>query len=517
MRKYTGDQGKEPYGLEATPEAYIAKTIEILRAIRRVMKDTALLWWNLGDSYASQSNNRHTMLWLTGGNPTPRPETITTRYGRPLGVKPLDLCLIPQQVALAARADGWYVRSQIIWQKKSPMPESVNGWRWERCRVKVGNKGRGTEHFRSEIGGQDHNPDGTFKQDAQWAACSGCPKCSKNDGLVLRRGSGRPTSSYEVVLMMAKTSDYYFDTEAVREPQQQASIERAQRGWDGSTQRDYPHGPQSHIDRYFNKTQEEAKALPGRNIRNVWSIATQPFSLELCKACKRIYDQKHYRRLAKSLDSACSECGGLVAVSTDEWASWYCIDCGAHYTASQVKQLGKRRVCHCGSTDFLSHFAVFPEKLVKPCILSSTSAKGNCPECGMPWARIIDKKSSTMNIRVRDAKRGVAVAEEGYKASDTEVETYGKEVLGQTQTLGWRPTCRCGVEKQEPPEDGSAPYHRSDKGNIYPVVLDPFVGSGTTCVVATRHGRRSIGIDCAKDYLRLAEHRLERTQRRLLL
>jgi len=132
-----------------------------------------------------------------------------------------------------------------------------------------------------------------------------------------------------------------------------------------------------------------------------------------------------------------------------------------------------------------SHFAVFPEELPKRCILAATSERGNCPKCGKPWVRLLNKKSATMSIRVRDAKRRVATA----KPSLREME-YGKEEMGWSHTVGWQAQCSCGAEP------------------VPAVVLDPFAGSGTTLLAAKKLGRRSIGIDISENYCRMAVERV---------
>ncbi len=86
-------------GLEPTPEAYVEKMVEVFREVRRVLRDDGTLWLNLGDCYA-----RSRSAW---------------------GLKPKDLVGIPWRVAFALQADGWYLRSDIIWAKPNPMPESV--------------------------------------------------------------------------------------------------------------------------------------------------------------------------------------------------------------------------------------------------------------------------------------------------------------------------------------------------------------------------------------------------------
>ncbi len=89
-------------GLEATPEEYVAKMVDVFREVKRVLRDDGTLWLNLGDSY---------------------------KPIRADGLKPKDLVGIPWRVAFALQADGWYLRQDIIWHKPNPMPESVT----DRC------------------------------------------------------------------------------------------------------------------------------------------------------------------------------------------------------------------------------------------------------------------------------------------------------------------------------------------------------------------------------------------------
>lgn len=108
-------------GLEATPDEFVARMVEVFRAVRRVLRDDGTLWLNLGDSYARQGGDgpgggNREMMHLEG---------VQTRICvPPSGLKPKDLCGIPWRVVLALQADGWYWRSVICWAKKSPMPES---------------------------------------------------------------------------------------------------------------------------------------------------------------------------------------------------------------------------------------------------------------------------------------------------------------------------------------------------------------------------------------------------------
>jgi DNA modification methylase len=109
-------------GLESTPQAYVEAMVAVFREVHRVLKPDGTLWLNIGDSYQNAKGQ-------AGGFDPKQP---ARRHGlRPTdvtipGLKPKDLVMIPARVALALQADGWWVRSEIIWHKPAPMPEPVN-------------------------------------------------------------------------------------------------------------------------------------------------------------------------------------------------------------------------------------------------------------------------------------------------------------------------------------------------------------------------------------------------------
>ena len=115
-------------GLENTPDEYIAAMVDVFRHVRDVLADDGTLWLNIGDSYASGGRT-----WRAPNNNGMRSgansERIDFRPQDPEGIKPKDLLGIPWMLAFALRADGWYLRQDIIWHKPNPMPESVR----DRC------------------------------------------------------------------------------------------------------------------------------------------------------------------------------------------------------------------------------------------------------------------------------------------------------------------------------------------------------------------------------------------------
>lgn len=107
-------------GLEKTPELYVARMVEVFAEVRRVLRDDGTLWLNIGDTYCTHSTGPHRQgLTITGYK-----ARSTPRMGTPDGFKPKDLVGIPWMLAFALRADGWYLRSDIIWHKPNAMPES---------------------------------------------------------------------------------------------------------------------------------------------------------------------------------------------------------------------------------------------------------------------------------------------------------------------------------------------------------------------------------------------------------
>ena len=129
LRNY-GDEEKQ-IGQEETPEEYISNLVEVFREVRDVLTDDGTLWVNIGDSYYNyrpgkgQALNKQTV----SSNDQDLPQKCARRGNKLDGLKEKDLIGIPWMLAFALRADGWYLRQDIIWHKPNPMPESVR----DRC------------------------------------------------------------------------------------------------------------------------------------------------------------------------------------------------------------------------------------------------------------------------------------------------------------------------------------------------------------------------------------------------
>ena len=117
LRDYGG--GKMEVGREKTPEAYVAELTAVFQEVRRVLRDDGTLWLNIGDGYTSGNRG-----WRAPDRKNPA-RAMAGRPDTPEGCKPKDLIGVPWMVAFALRANGWYLRSDIIWHKPNPMPEST--------------------------------------------------------------------------------------------------------------------------------------------------------------------------------------------------------------------------------------------------------------------------------------------------------------------------------------------------------------------------------------------------------
>lgn len=157
-------------GLESTPDEFVAKMVEVFREVRRVLRDDGTLWLNLGDSYAGGNAGGKWREGSARADGEVRDDGHSRRnrngMGPVEGLKPKDLIGIPWRVAFALQADGWYLRSDIIWHKPNPMPESV---------------------------------------------------------------TDRPTKAHEYLFLFAKSDRYYFDAEAFKEDAVQAGRVRKDR------------------------------------------------------------------------------------------------------------------------------------------------------------------------------------------------------------------------------------------------------------------------------------------------
>jgi len=194
-------------GLEPTPEEYVVNLVETFRAVKRVLRDDGTLWLVLGDCYSPQSSHAGGTMYDRFKNSKDWSERSSALKAKSNFGKPKDLVGIPWRVAFALQVDGWYLRSDIIWAKPNPMPESV---------------------------------------------------------------TDRPTSAHEHIFLLAKSQRYYYDADAIREPAFDWGQRVREQGKWFSPDNDYPLGQHTGF-------KDVDFAERGRNKRNVWTVATQPY------------------------------------------------------------------------------------------------------------------------------------------------------------------------------------------------------------------------------------------------
>ena len=226
-------------GLEETPGEYIEKLVVGFREFRRVLSDDGTLWINIADCYAGSGKCRNSdgevnqsIYSAKQGTNRGSASGVLTKT-KLHNIKPKDLIGIPWMLAFALRNDGWYLRSEIIWNKPNAMPESVT----DRC-----------------------------------------------------------TSAHEIIFMLAKSRNYYFDMNAIKEPAVNGDP-NPPRGSKGAITENQGRRKQDSIGkrRYtgFNERYFDGTAREHRNKRNVWTVSTKPlkeshfatFPVDLIEPC----------------------------------------------------------------------------------------------------------------------------------------------------------------------------------------------------------------------------------------
>jgi DNA modification methylase len=413
-------------GMEPTPELFIAHLVLVYREVYRVTRSDSAGWNVIGDCYWDSNRRRAT-----------RNERALQR-----GEEDGQLVGIPAMLMKALQADGWLVRNDCVWAKKSPMPESLAGTRWERCRVKVktqDNNTRGGPHRGYVAHGATIND----SIRAQYTDCPGCPRCEPHGGYVLRRGSWRHTRAQEVVLHLTKGMNYWSDQEAVREIGSKNS--HGGQPIEGGPKQEF-------LGQQVGGNMGIPAAQSGRNPRSVL-IDGQPvdFTVWLAREYGAEFADEMMRRLLTQMGNPPST-------------------------------LMPKPSSYSGQ-----HYATYPPDLIRPLIKSSCPTRC-CPACGSGWAPQVERESPS-NWQERKQLYG-AIGGGMHRGRRQQVGKGWSHDLDppKNNVLAYLPTCACHAGEADPP-------------HVPGLVLDPFLGSGTTLLEARRQGLDGVGLDLSYDYL----------------
>lgn len=284
------------------------------------------------------------------------------------------------------------------------------------------------------------------RQDIVWQKPNPMPESTKD----------RPTRAHEYVFLLSKSELYFYDHEAIKEPvtwnahprgggvNPKAGLIKRPTGWDGETGWHRSH-----------------RRKLGRYKQN------ESFSKAVCE----LVDTRNKR--------------SVWTVKTEGFPG--------------------------------AHFATFPQALVAPCIAAGTSEKGACAECGAPWERISEVWYENPGNRTNNGQKWQGRKHEPFGTGAHEVR-----LERHSRTIGWQPTCECHgkfVKVKKRKVVLGQGFHDVDwwyvpnlplgmHPTVSCVVLDPFMGSGTTAVVAVKLRRSFVGIEISRKYVQMARERI---------
>lgn len=461
-------------GLEATPEDFLERLVRVFREVRRVLKPSGTCWVNLGDSYNSGTSARRRPsksadhgYWQNGG-------TMGDERVNVPDLAPKQLVGIPWRVAFALQADGWWLRSDVIWAKPNPMPESV---------------------------------------------------------------TDRPTRSHEYLFLLTKAARYWYDADAIREPAAESVVARAaylNGGTKLAANSDRNDGDKGQRTSF-------ADYLDGRNKRTVWTIATEP------------YPDAHFATYPTALVEPCILAGAPEFV---------CSACGSPVVKSRHENVPQQSAVQAQLRRVRPAVRGPQSEVLQPIVReqgSGSPAQAEASAVHQLWADVQPPGSGTTLLP--EVQRGMADQErtapdpnldgrasaelegrqdprgwlhQGLRSDDEEIPARTPDGDGddarspagagrirppQERDQVGQPARESGVDGAEPASGhGDVPSLRADlRHPLSPccsapllggVCLDPFAGSGTTLLVALRHGRRALGIDLNGKYVEMASRRI---------
>lgn len=491
LRDY-GAEGQ--LGLERTPEEYIARMVEVFREVRRLLRDDGTLWLNIGDSYATGAGSARSPGGDLFGKANKAVESGAFPVSQPNrmklpGFKPKDLVGIPWMLAFALRADGWYLRSEIIWHKPNPMPESV---------------------------------------------------------------TDRPTKAHEQIFLLAKSERYYYDFAAIKEPAAYSgtnSPESIKSPYgQGFTRANEPasfKGSKFHtgktgqhqLGRSSNSPRVTGN-LPGRddrgwacngpgqetrNKRSVWTVPTEPFTMW----------QETARRVRVRVDAPCDGSERIASPdcrlhggSTDPASS---ASYGGHedllspHSDSIGDDLALMPLTGSVPTEKIHEPDSAPENLGSPAPLCADSATGRSKEKSKKDRAPLTSPPYTPSVQTEYGTERIPATPwffdlVGHTPASNSVAVDGSPVESPLGEIQRRIASTCTCEHYITKTDKISHFATFPPDLILPcvlagcptggLILDPFSGAGTTALVAKENGRKCVGIELNKDYIDMSIRRV---------
>ena len=454
-------------GLEQTPEEYVQQVVDVFHEVKRVLKKDGTLWLNLGDSYASGgAGGCSSKSTLTGGGGRYRKgskleimheERCITRKPSN-GLKSKDLVGIPWMVAFALRSDGWYLRQDIIWAKPNPMPESVT----DRC-----------------------------------------------------------TKSHEYIFLLSKSEHYYYDNETIAEDTVYPVGSRPDKKRGEFKGKYHAHEDFKHISDSFRAIRDK------RNKRSVWTVATKPFRDDL--------ETSHFQHVEADVVSC-----GMMRIPS--------LHCQVH--ANQDHQDGEYAV------EKLNYILHTYNRLLQEQVDGHSGISKQYGQLNLGYnsdCLTLLYLIFAIDHNIENRKTALSLLTNPAYTFSSQIEPHIVYKLKELLTAGSvehiyesnilpddlpvHPLVEIlfhNVDKFSlpiPPNCICKFYHKVTKKSTHfatfpeelikpcilagcpegGTVLDPFMGAGTTAVVAWKHNRNYLGYELNPEYIEIAEQRLAGT------
>ena len=431
-------------GEEPCSGCFVCHMRSVAKALWRVLRDDGVWFLNIGDSYAANGG------WAANDGMDGMARGESGRAANPPrkrlvgGLKPKDLCLIPQRLALALQADGWWVRNELIWRKKSAMPESVG----DRC-----------------------------------------------------------TRNHEQIWVLTKGERYFWDATAVREGSAPSTAYRSGLNCDGGPSPKGKAGEACGVwagapNRVYSTSRNLRTVWTLKPEPCDWAYC------RACDSCFIGSDRKRIRVVpgerVTSKDTTLRNDSERISHSVGSLPHGDV----APAANSKYAGDGLRICPVCGRHDgWVAHYAAYPSDLPRRAILAGTPEAGACAKCGKPWERMVEKGEADMEHKaacgadVKGEYHGVGKPAPPIGQAPGDVKSNILRGMRKTTTLGFRPSCSCEGAGEAVPSVVLDPFCGSGTSGIVAARLGRrFVGVDASAdyVAVARERIRILGTREAK-------------------